>query len=75
MATDSNTLMDQAKCIDCVMPEGMKLSVLIVIFAQIANVSTDPNFLMDMAKCIDCTIPEGMKMSVLLALADKLNNS
>lgn len=67
-------LMDRAKCIDCTIPPGMLIPVLIAITAQSAGVSLDPKTLMAQATCIDCTIPAGMQMSVLIALFDHVVN-
>lgn len=72
MATTSE-LLDEAKCIDCAIPDGMKLSVLISLFASIAGVSADPNTLMANAACIDCAIPPGMQMAVLISLAEDIS--
>lgn len=65
-------LIEDAKCIDCQVPEGYKLSILISLFATIAGVSADPNTLMANAACLDCVIPPGMRLSVLISLADTI---
>lgn len=47
----------------------MKLSILISLFAQIANVSADPSTLMNDAKCIQACVPGiDMKLSILISL-------
>lgn len=70
---DTQQLMDDAKCINSCVPSGMQLSILISIFAKIANMNTDPNALMDGARCIHSCVPDGMKMSVLISLADSMS--
>lgn len=66
-------LMDQAKCIDCTIPPGMMLPVLIAQAASALGI-TDTNQLMDYAKCFDCQIPPGMEMAVLIAQFDSIIN-
>jgi len=70
-AIDTTTLMNNARCIESCVPEGMQLAVLINLFAQIAGMSTDPNTLMQAARCMTC-IPEGDRMGVLIYLADQI---
>ncbi len=72
MPTSTQSLINGAACYDCTIPQGMRLSVLIYLFAQIAGV-TNVQTLMNGAACYDCTIPDGMKMSVLLYLADAIS--
>lgn len=67
-------LIESAKCVDCNIADGSKLSVLIYLFAQIAGVPADPTTLMDNARCIDNCVPPGMRLSVLIALADTIAN-
>lgn len=69
MACDPTTLVDQAKCIECGIPTGMQLPVLIALAAQIAGVSADPQTLMNLAKCDECQVPVGLEWPVLIALA------
>lgn len=71
MATPAQ-LIDNARCIDCAVSEGQKLSILIYLFATIAGVPTDAQTLINNASCIDCAIPPGMRLSVLIALADSI---
>ena len=73
MAIDIESLADQAKCIQCGIPEGMQLPALIVLAAQIAGVSADPTTLIANARCVDC-IPEGMQLPVLISLANQIAN-
>jgi hypothetical protein len=72
MPTDTNSLIEDSKCIDQCVPRGMQQSVLIVLLAKIAGVSDDPNTLIEMAKCVDCQVPEGIKGSVILSLFYKI---
>ena len=69
---DPAALAEQAKCIDQCIPAGMRMSVLILLAAQIAGVSTDPATLAENAKCIDHCIPEGEKLAVLISLTCQL---
>ncbi len=70
MAATTDQLQNDAKCIfDCVPGAEMKLSILISLFAQIANVSADPSVLMANAKQIFCCVPGiDMKLSILIDL-------
>ena len=68
MATPQQ-LMTAAQCIDCGIPEGMKLSVLIYQLGLLTGV-TNPQTLMANAACIDCAIPAGMRLSVLISQFD-----
>lgn len=72
MACDPATLVDAAKCIECGIPQGMQLPVLIYLAAQIAGTSTDPAILIENAKCIECGIPQGMQLAVLISILCKL---
>lgn len=74
MPTDTNTLMNDAKCIfECVPGTDMKLAILISLFADLANVSADPSVLMNDAKCIQQCIPGAdMKLAVLISLVDQI---
>ena len=70
-ATDS--LANQAKCIDQCIPKGMQMAVLIAVFAKLAGMSTtDTNALIAKATCIDQCIPPGMQISVLNGLANQI---
>ena len=71
--TDPNVLVGNARCLACI-PDGMKLDVLIWIFAQLAAVTTDPNVLLANAACLAC-IPEGSKLDVLIWLATQLSGT
>jgi hypothetical protein len=72
MATDNQSLVNQAACVDCAIPQGMQLSVLIVLFAQLAGVSLNPQALVNLANCVQCAIPAGMQMAVLIQLANQI---
>ena len=61
-----------ARCIEPCVPQGMELSVLISIFAQIAGVSTDPNSLMAGAVCIDRCIPKGIQDAALISILNQI---
>lgn len=75
MATDTNVLMDQAKCLNSCIPDGMKPAIIIYLLARLANVNTaDTKTLMANARCIDCEIPDGMKASVIVYLFDRWLN-
>jgi hypothetical protein len=75
MATSPNELLESAKCINCNIPPGMQLSVLIALLAKVAGINPDPTTLISMASCIECNIPPGMQIPVLIALADQIVNS
>ncbi len=68
-ACDTNTLTQQAQCLNCVLPPGMQTPILISLLARIAGVSDDPQFLIEQSKCYQNCIPDGMKMPVLIYLA------
>jgi hypothetical protein len=69
---DNQTLTTQATCVDCGVPQGMQLAILIVLFADLAKVSADPQSLVTAASCVQCAIPPGMQMSVLISLANQI---
>lgn len=62
---------EASKCIDCGIPSGMRLSVLIYLWSQIAGV-TDVQTLINNSRCYDCGIPSGMRESVLIYLGDAI---
>lgn len=68
MATPQQ-LIDSAKCFDCGISEGQKLSILIYQLTLLTGV-TDVQTLINNAACIDCAIPPGMRLSVLIAQFD-----
>jgi hypothetical protein len=73
MATcDPQTLVTQAQCLECKIPTGMEIPVLIVLLAQIAGVPLDAQELVNEAKCIECQIPQGMQLPVLIGIMCKL---
>lgn len=67
MPTDTNTLLNDARCFNCI-PDGMQLPVLIHLTAQAAGVSTDPAFLRANAACFSTCIPAGLQLPVLIAI-------
>lgn len=70
-ATDS--LIDQAKCIEFCIPKGMQLAVLIGVFSKLAGMNpADTNALIALGTCIDSCIPPGMQIAVLNSLANQL---
>ncbi len=71
-ATPTDTLIADAVCIDQCVPYGMRMAVLISLFAQIAGVPTNTDSLMAGARCIQDCIPSGMMLSVLISLADQI---
>ncbi len=72
-ATPTDTLINDARCVDSCVPYGMRMAVLISLFAHIAGVPTDTDSLINGAKCVQDCIPDGMKLSVLISLADQIN--
>lgn len=75
MATDIATLLDQAKCINSCIPQGMQLAVLIYLLALSAGVDpTDTNALINNARCIDSCIPDGAKAAVITKLLEDINS-
>jgi hypothetical protein len=71
MATDPNVLMSNVSCLDCTVPQGLLLPVLIALLDNLSSstsMATDPNTLIAQAVCIDCNIPQGMQMPVLIGL-------
>lgn len=72
MAVDTDTLVNDARCIDSCIPQGMQMAVLIKIFASIANMSTETDSLISGAVCINQCIPQGMQLAVLVSLANQI---
>lgn len=72
MACDPAELISDANLIDCCIPKGMQMSVLISLFCQLNDMSCDAPTLLEEARCIDQCIPDGAKMSVLISLACQL---
>lgn len=68
MATTQEAI-EGAICIDCAIPKGLQIPVLIWLYQQIAGVSTIQEMI-DGAVCIDCTIPKGMQIPVLIGLVN-----
>lgn len=70
-ACDPTTLIAQSRCLDRCIPDGMKLAVLINVFARLANMSTDPTTLMAGARCLDRCLPDGIspRLGVLIYVA------
>lgn len=72
MACDVQSLITGASCLECQIPPGMELSVLIVLAAQIAGVPVDAQSLVTGAVCNECRIPQGLELSILIAIACQL---
>ena len=70
--TDPNSLMQGAKCYSCI-PDGMKLDVLIYLFAEALESGQTINQLLEGAKCYQC-IPRGMQMPVLIYMLAQLQS-
>jgi hypothetical protein len=71
MACDPNTLLDQAKCFQCIMSGDLLLSVEIVMLCAIRDgtfIDCDPQALISQATCIRACIPFGMLSAVKLSL-------
>ncbi len=68
MACDPQTLIAGATCLECNVPPGMQLPVLIALAAQIAGVSADPQSLVASAAPLQA-IPDGLRLPVLISLA------
>ena len=68
MAQTTQEIIDGATCLDCAIPLGLQLPVLIYVFARAAGVSTDPQTLVDNAACISACIPPGMQLAALLGI-------
>lgn len=67
MATTQEAI-DGAICIDCGIPKGLQIPVLIWLYQQITGVSIQS--MIDGAVCIDCAIPKGMQIPVLIGLVN-----
>lgn len=71
MACDPNTLLEQAKCYQCNLPQGMFVAVEIVLLCAWrdgTHLSCDPQTLVSLASCIFSCIPFGMLQAVKLAI-------
>ena len=66
---DQETLISDAKLIDCCVPKGMQMAVLISLFCQLNDMSCDSQTLINDARCLDQCIPDSEKMAVLINLA------
>lgn len=73
MACDPKQLVSDAKCIQCGIPDGLKLPVLIYLAATVAGVSKDKNYLASLAAPYQ-GIPTGHKLPVLIYLACQIAN-
>lgn len=73
MTCDPQSLVNSAKCLPCI-PQDKQMSVLIYIFARMANITTDPAGLISLARCFHC-IPQAEQMPVLLYVACQIINS
>ncbi len=60
VACDSTSLVANATCYQCQIPDGYKLPVLIALAVKIAGVNPDANYLVSQAACLECQIPPGM---------------
>jgi len=69
MPCDPDVLISDAKMIECCIPKGMQMAVLISLFCQLNNMSCDSQTLINNALCTDQCIPDGDKMAVLINLA------
>lgn len=61
-------LLSDARLIDCCIPRGAQLAVLISLLCQLNDMSCDAPTLLAEASCIDSCIPDGSKMAVLISL-------
>jgi hypothetical protein len=71
MACDPNTLLEQAKCLDCNMTGAMYGAVEIALLCAIRDHSPtpcDPATLLTNARCLMTCIPTGMMPSVKISL-------
>lgn len=74
-ACDPSSLVAGAACLECGIPSGMQLPVLISLFCKIAGMNCDPATLIANAACLECGIPPGMQMAVLNYLACQIANA
>ena len=65
-------LIENARFLDCCLPKGLQMAVLILLFGELVDMPSDPDTLLSDAKCLDQCIPDGAKMSVLISLACQL---
>lgn len=64
---DPQTLVNNAQCLDCAIPEGMKPAVMIYLLQQIAGLGAlTPQQLADAAQSYQA-IPTGMQGAVMIA--------
>jgi hypothetical protein len=69
MASQTDNLANNAKCIEACLPAGMYLPVLIYLWSQMAGKDpTNTNALIAGAVCIDSCIPKGLQLPVLISL-------
>jgi hypothetical protein len=77
MACDPNTLLEQAKCFQCVMVGDLFPSVEIVLLCALRDgtpLPCDPQTLVAQASCIRACIPPGMMSAVKLSLLCQIAN-
>lgn len=72
MACDSQTLVNQATCLECGLAPGVQWPVVISLLSQIAGVPSDPQSLMAGASCLLCNLSPGMQMPVIISLLCQL---
>ena len=65
-------LIENARFLDCCLPKGLQMAVLILLFGELVTMPSDATTLLNEAKCLDQCIPDGAKMSVLISLACQL---
>lgn len=71
MACDPNTLLEQAKCFQCVITGDLYQAVEIVLLCAWRDgtpLSCDPQTLVAQASCIRSCIPQGMMSAVKTAI-------
>ena len=70
VACDSNSLLEAAKCLDCI-PPGMQNAVRIYLLCVLTSTPADANTLMEAAKELQM-IPDPIKQDVITYLLCRL---
>lgn len=68
MACDPKTLVSNAVCLECNIPVGSLLPIIISLAAQTVGASSDPQILLSNATALQ-SIPTGARWPVIIALA------
>lgn len=67
-------LITGASCIDCMVPPGMGMAVMIALLMDYGGITSTPAELVAAAACFNC-IPSGMRQAAMIALLNEINGA